>query len=36
MFTDQPSGGFNSPIAPQNAAFVINTLHWLSAAVNQR
>jgi hypothetical protein len=34
MFSAQASGpthfGFNDPTAPQNAQFVLNTLHWLS------
>ena len=42
MFTAQLSGptqramGMNSPLAPHNAQFVLNVLHWLSAADKKR
>ena len=38
MFSAQTSGptrfGFNDPNAPQNAQFVLNTLHWLSGLLS--
>ena len=38
MFSAQTSGptrfGFNDPTAPQNAQFVLNTLHWLSGLLS--
>jgi len=38
MFSAQVSGpthfGFNDPAAPQNAQFVLNTLHWLSGLLS--
>jgi len=36
MFTDQQSGGFRSAEAPQNAAFILNTMRWLSEGANRR
>ena len=38
MFSSQTAGplhfGFNDPAAPQNAQFVLNTLHWLSGLLS--
>ena len=38
MFSAQAAGplrfGFNDPAAPQNAQFVLNTLHWLSGLLS--